>query len=105
MVQHHALLTRGTDAPRPLSFGSLDTREDAAQKYIPPFTRPGSGTARGDAGSLPEVPQFPIASGPRRRTHRPEQQRSARERREQAPAQRRGSRHRAPFFLSFAWHP
>jgi hypothetical protein len=60
---------------------------------------------RTGAGPFPEVPQFPIAFGARRRAHRPEQQHRARERREQAPAQRRGSRHRAPFFLSLAWHP
>jgi hypothetical protein len=35
------------------------------------------------------VPQFPIAFATRHRAHRPEQQHRARERNEQAPAQRR----------------
>jgi len=51
---------------------------------------PGTG-----AGSLPEVPQFPIAFGARRRARRPEQQRNARERQKQAPAERRGVDHQA----------
>jgi hypothetical protein len=60
----------------------------------------------GTGAGFPEVPQFPIAFGARHRARRaePEQQHRARERHEQAPAQRRGSRHRASF-LSFAWHP
>jgi len=90
-------LTRSREAPRPRPLVDPFTREDPAQKY--PLLDPESVRfdffrrdleLPGTGARSAEVPQFPIAFGARhRRADRAEQQHRARERHQQAPAQRR----------------